>query len=114
MTIACKVNLAFLGSLLWAGQLAAQTGTISGRVADATTMGAVASASVVIEGTRRGTTTGADGAFMLTGVPVGTHSVTARFIGYAPLTQEVTVRAGQTTAVEFSLQRLSRMASAGA
>ncbi|MCH8991097.1 MAG: SusC/RagA family TonB-linked outer membrane protein, partial [Acidobacteria bacterium] len=34
-----------------------------------------------------------------------THQVTARLIGYAPLTQQVTVRPGQTATVEFSLQR---------
>ncbi len=107
MAIARKVNLAFVVSLLWAGQLAAQvqTGRIAGRVADGNTMEAVAGASVVIRGTRTRTNTGADGAFTLSRVSVGTHFVTARFIGYAPVTQEVTVIAGLTTTVEFSLQR---------
>ncbi len=105
MTMPRKVCLAFLGSLLCAGQLAAQTGAISGRVADAVTMEAMAGASVLIGGTTRGTNTGPDGSFTLSGVPVGTHLLTARFIGYAPVTQEVTVSAGQTTTVEFSLQR---------
>ena len=105
MALSRKVILTFIVSLLWAGQLAAQTGSISGRVADAATFGAVAGAGVVIEGTQRGTTTGPDGAFTLSNVPPGTHSVTARFIGYAPVTQQVTVRPGQTTTVEFSLRR---------
>ncbi len=105
MALSRKVILTFIVSLLWAGQLAAQTGSISGRVTDAATFGAVAGAGVVIEGTQRGTTTGPDGAFTLSNVPPGTHSVTARFIGYAPVTQQVTVRPGQTTTVEFSLQR---------
>ena len=105
MALSRKVILTFIVSLLWAGQLAAQTGSISGRVTDAATFGAVAGAGVVIEGTQRGTTTGPDGAFTLSNVPPGTHSVTARFIGYAPVTQQVTVRPGQTTTVEFSLRR---------
>ncbi|MCH8145953.1 MAG: carboxypeptidase-like regulatory domain-containing protein, partial [Gemmatimonadetes bacterium] len=105
MALSRKVILTFIVSLLWVSQLAAQTGSISGRVTDAATFGAVAGAGVVIEGTQRGTTTGPDGAFTLSNVPPGTHSVTARFIGYAPLTQQVTVRPGQTTTVEFSLQR---------
>ena len=105
MALSRKVILTFIVSLLWAGQLAAQTGSISGRVTDAATFGAVAGAGVVIEGTQRGTTTGPDGAFTLSNVPPGTHSVTARFIGYAPVTQQVTVRPGQTATVEFSLQR---------
>ena len=107
MALSRKVILTFIVSLLWAGQLAAQTGSISGRVTDAATFGVVAGAGVVIEGTQRGTTTGPDGAFVLNAVPAGTHLVTARFIGYAPLTQQVTVRPGQTTTVEFSLQRLA-------
>ena len=105
MALSRKVILTFIVSLLWVSQLAAQTGSISGRVTDAATFGAVAGAGVVIEGTQRGTTTGPDGTFVLSNVPPGTHSVTARFIGYAPLTQQVTVRPGQTTTVEFSLRR---------
>ncbi len=107
MVIVRKVKFALLGSLLWAGQVAAQgqTGSISGQVTDATTMEAVAGADVSVEGTRRGTAARLDGSFMLTGVPVGTQRVTARVIGYAPMTQEVVVRAGQTTTVEFALVR---------
>ncbi len=105
MALMRKVILTFIVSLLWAGHLAAQTGTITGRVADATTMGAMAGAGVGIEGTQRGTTTGPDGAFVLSNVPVGTHQVTVRLIGYAPVTQEVTVMAGRTATVQFSLQR---------
>ncbi|MFB3113261.1 MAG: SusC/RagA family TonB-linked outer membrane protein, partial [Gemmatimonadales bacterium] len=105
MALVRKVILTSIASLLWAGQLAAQTGTITGRVTDAATTGAAAGAGVEIEGTQRGTTTGPDGAFVLSNVPVGTHQVTARLIGYAPVTQEVTVMAGRTATVEFSLQR---------
>ncbi len=101
-----KVTPAFLVIALWAGQLGAQqTGTISGVVADSTSLQGLGAATVFIEGTRRATNTESDGAFTLSDVPVGTHSVTARYIGYAPVTQEVTVRAGQTTTVQFSLVR---------
>jgi iron complex outermembrane receptor protein len=105
MTLVRKVVLTFIASLLSVSQLAAQTGSISGQVTDAATMGVVAGAGVVIEGTQRGTTTGPDGAFVLGAVPPGTHLVTVRFIGYAPLTQQVTVTPGQTTTVEFAMQR---------
>jgi iron complex outermembrane receptor protein len=107
MAMSRKVLSVFLVSLLSAGPLAAQTqtGNISGRVADATTADVVVGASVLLEGTRRATNTGSDGTFLLTDVPAGTHFVTARLIGYGPQTQEVTVRAGQTTTVEFVLPR---------
>ncbi len=105
MTLVRKVILTSIVSLLCVGQLAAQTGSISGQVTDAATLAAATGASIVIEGTQRGTTAGADGAFVLSAVPVGTHLLTVRFIGYAPVTQQVTVNPGQTTTVEFSLQR---------
>ena len=107
MAIARKVKLAFLASLLWAGPLAAQiqTGSITGRARDASSMVALGGANVAIEGTRRGTTVGTDGAFTFSGVPVGIHRVTVRFVGYAPVTQEVLVRVGLTATVEFSLER---------
>ncbi len=101
MALLRKVILTFVVSLLWAGQLAAQTGSVSGRVTDATTTGAVAGAGVEIEGTQYRTATGSDGAFVLSNVPAGTHKVTVRFIGYAPVTQQVTVNPRQTTTVEF-------------
>ena len=107
MAIARNAILAFLVSLLWVSQLAAQTqtGTIIGRVADAATTEALVGAGVVIEGMRREATTGADGSFTLTDVPTGTHRVMVRYIGYAQGVQEVTVTAGQTARVDFSLQR---------
>jgi iron complex outermembrane receptor protein len=105
MAIARKVTLPCLLTALWAGQLTAQSGSISGRVTDVVTMDAIAGARVQLEGTRRETSTGPQGDFVLGDVPVGIHRVTARLIGYAPVTQEVTVSAGQTVAVELSLQR---------
>ena len=61
MTIARRITFVFLVSLFWSGQLAAQTGTISGRITDAVTTSPVAGVSVLIEGTQRGTTAAADG-----------------------------------------------------
>lgn len=87
------------------GSLVAQTGVISGRVVDATSATAISGATIQIEELRRSTTTGVDGTFRLADVPVGTHRVTARVIGYGPVTQQVSVQAGQTTALEFSLER---------
>ncbi len=107
MSYVRRVLLVFLIGIFGSAPLAAQeqTGTVSGRVIDATTSEVVAGAIVSVEGTRRATTTGADGLFRLTDVPVGTQQITARVIGYGPITQQVTVNAGQTVTVEFSLER---------
>jgi TonB-linked SusC/RagA family outer membrane protein len=94
-----------LGCLLWAVQLGAQNpaGTITGRVVDAATQQPLSGANVLIEGTSRGTLTRADGGFLLTGVPAGTHQVRASLIGYGSNTETVAVQAGQTATVRFAL-----------
>jgi TonB-dependent starch-binding outer membrane protein SusC len=102
-----RLRLAALtGVLLCAVPLAAQTptGTITGRVFDATTMQPLAGATVAVEGTQRGTATRSDGAFLLTGVPVGTHQLRASLIGYAQAQQEVTVAADGAASVQFTMQ----------
>ncbi|MDE2653426.1 MAG: TonB-dependent receptor [Gemmatimonadota bacterium] len=43
------------------------------------------------------------GAFSMSGVAAGTHTLEVRLIGYAVLTQEVTVTSGRTTNLELSL-----------
>jgi iron complex outermembrane receptor protein len=107
MAIARKLVLTVLVGLFGSSQLAAQgqTGTISGSVSDGATQEVLVGAIVEIGGTPRGTTTGTDGSFLLTDVPAGNYFVTARLLGYAPLTEEVTVPAGQMVTVEFSLVR---------
>ena len=97
--------LALTGGLLLAAPIDAQdlTGTISGRVVDSTTQQPLAGATVRVEGTQRGTITADNGGFTIGGVPAGTHQVRATRIGYAPLVQTITVAAGATANVEFSL-----------
>ncbi len=97
--------LAFLVGLAGVGQLDAQTGSITGRVVDEATAGGVAQAAVAVQGMSGVVLTGADGSFTIPGVPVGTHNVTVRYIGYGPLTQVVTVSAGQAAVAMFSLRR---------
>lgn len=106
MAIRRSLTLALVGSLWAAGPLLAQagTGTVVGTVRDGATAQGVASAGVSIEGTRRGTTTSPDGSFILTQVPAGTVRIVARAIGFGPVVQEVTVTAGRTTTVDFSLE----------
>jgi TonB-dependent starch-binding outer membrane protein SusC len=93
-----------LALLLWAVPLAAQGGgTITGRVVDAATQAAIPGAQVRVQGTTRGAATGAEGRFEITGVPAGTVTLTASTLGYGTATRQVTVAAGQTVDVTFSL-----------
>lgn len=97
---------ALVGVLLLAVPLSAQapSGMITGRVVDSTTQQPLPGVAVMIEGTRRGTVTGDDGRFVLTGVAAGTHTVRARRIGYTSQPQNVAVAAGGTATVQFALQ----------
>jgi TonB-linked SusC/RagA family outer membrane protein len=91
--------------LLWAGQLGAQasTGTISGRVVDSTSQQPLSNVTVAVPGTQLGALTRNDGGFILTNVPVGAQRVRASRIGYRSSEQPVTVNAGATATVQFSL-----------
>ena len=86
--------------------LAAQDarGTIIGRVTDGRSGGPLAQVAVEVEGTRLGATTGSDGQYRIAGVSAGAHTVAARRIGYAVLRKPVTVSAGGTATVDFTLQ----------
>jgi TonB-linked SusC/RagA family outer membrane protein len=102
-----------VGGLLCAAQLGAQatTGTITGRVVDSTSQQGIPSVNVLVEGTRHGALTRDDGSFTIGGVPVGVQRVRATRIGYAPVVRDVTVTAGTTVSVQFSLARQAAVLS---
>ncbi|MGH2566823.1 MAG: carboxypeptidase-like regulatory domain-containing protein, partial [Bacteroidota bacterium] len=80
------------------------TGEVRGTVVDASRNEPLVGANVVLAGTTMGSTTNADGDFVIRRVPPGQYSVVARFVGYRSLAKDVTVQAGQTVTVDFSLQ----------
>jgi len=81
------------------------TGRIRGRVIDAYTQQPVAGATVVVESVQLGTRTGSDGAYTISGVPAGVHTVRVESNGRVPARQQVTVAAGKTTTADFQLAR---------
>ncbi len=96
----------FLGALLTGlpGILSAQTtGTVAGRVVDAASLRPLSDAQVTIVGTGLGALSNAEGTFLIRNVPVGEVRVQVIILGYGTREQTATVRAGQTTAVDFAL-----------
>jgi outer membrane receptor protein involved in Fe transport len=85
--------------------LAAQEGTttIRGTVTNAGTNGPIPGAQVFVVGTRLGGATGPDGRYQFAGVPAGTHIVRVRALGYQPTEKSVTVAAGATTTLDFTV-----------
>jgi len=79
----------------------AQTGTISGKIIDETGLG-LPGASVVIKGQSRSSSTDVNGNYRIAGVPNGTVTLTASFIGYT--SADLTVTVSGNTAANFNLK----------
>lgn len=78
-------------------------GAIAGKVFDAKSKAALASASVDC-GTAGSATTGADGRYALADVPAAAYTCTASRTGYASKSQSVSVASGATTTADFGLR----------
>ncbi|MDX1637262.1 MAG: carboxypeptidase-like regulatory domain-containing protein [Balneolaceae bacterium] len=87
--------------------LAQPTGTISGTVITQDDGTPIRDVNVAIRNTRYGTTTDPQGIFRLTGIPAGTYTLTASFIGYEPKQTRISVEKDQTTEVILSLRPFS-------
>jgi len=96
------VLVAGLALLLAPATLAAQGGTVRGRVSDSTGA-AVIRATVSLEGTALRAVTTERGEYVLSGVPVGTWTVRVRALGYAPRAVSVTIAAAETVTQDITL-----------
>ncbi len=102
----CGRVLAVSALLVCAAPLAAQEGDgkIEGTVSDQAGV-PLANAQVLIVGTSYGAVTNERGYYFINNVPVGTYTVRAQFIGYAPTeVRGVRVQGGQTMTVDVRLQ----------
>src|SRR5690606_30972818 len=82
----------------------AQNGQIVGQVRDATSGAPLGEVQVHIPTAGIGVLSRADGRFVIVNVPAGSYDLRAERLGYAALTQQFTVTAGQPTQVDFSLE----------
>jgi TonB-dependent receptor len=83
-----------------AAQAGTETGTIIGRVSDATTKLALPGARVSIPGTSLETFTNQQGDYALSNVAPGRMDVVVSFVGFETLTLHTQVEAGQTVRVD--------------
>ncbi|HEU4632199.1 MAG TPA: SusC/RagA family TonB-linked outer membrane protein [Gemmatimonadaceae bacterium] len=98
--------LALAALLATPGHAAAQaTGQIGGTVTDSSSGTPIVGALVSVMGTTLGASTGADGRYLVTGVPAGTHTVQVRRLGFTPRNvPQVVVTAGQRATVDVRLR----------
>src|SRR5688572_14428866 len=78
------------------------TGTIRGRVTETGSGRGLPDVQVSVSGTRLAAATNPNGEYTIALVPTGSRSVTARRIGYQPVTKQVDVEAMGVT-VDFTL-----------
>ena len=98
--------LLLAGSVALPGALAAQgAGTVRGKVTETDGGAAVASAQVVVVGTRLGAITQPTGEYVITGVPTGQQTIRVMRIGYTPADKEVTVPASGEVRADVSIAR---------
>ena len=90
-------------TLLAVPGLAAQTGSVAGRVVDGSSGQPIPAAQVFIADLDIGVLSQQNGSYILLNVPAGPRSVTVQRIGYRQVSQNVTVAAGQTAVLDFRI-----------
>ena len=103
-----RLLLTAVGCLIFVGtasRLLAQagTGTVRGKITSAAGGMPVSGAQLSIVGTRIGAAAASDGGYVINGAPAGAQTIRVRMIGFAPVTQSVTVQPGGNVSVDFAL-----------
>ncbi len=81
----------------------AQRGTVSGKVTDAASGDPLIGANIILEGTTTGTLSDVDGNFQIA-LPAGEQTLIVSYVGYATVTQKVTVTSGSDTRLDVALE----------
>jgi TonB-linked SusC/RagA family outer membrane protein len=96
-------------AVLGAAPVAAQgaTAVVTGTVRDSMLQAPLGGAEVAVLGATgsRGTRTGPNGRYTITGVPAGAVTVRVRLVGFGPTERALTLRGGETTTADFALMQ---------
>jgi len=85
------------------GTAAAPTGKIIGTVFDSESREPLIGGMVMIDGTALGNVTNNDGYYFITDVPSGVVTIRAEYLGYASISRDLEIPAGQTVTIDFGL-----------
>jgi TonB-linked SusC/RagA family outer membrane protein len=80
-----------------------QVGSVSGRVSEAPSGQPVPGVQIVVSGTSLGSVTDDSGQYRIVGIPAGRHSISARRLGYAPMTKQLVVADESSRTLDFVL-----------
>jgi TonB-dependent SusC/RagA subfamily outer membrane receptor len=86
--------------------LAAQTGSLTGRITNTASGSAVDGAQVFVAQLNLGTLSRADGRFLIPNVPAGTHEIVVERIGYRTERRSVTIGTTGATSADFALTEM--------
>src|SRR3989304_9798167 len=81
----------------------AQTGSVKGTIEDAATGETLVGATVLIQGTNKGTITDMDGNYQLNDIAQGTYNLVISYVSYEQQIQRVEVRQNTITELSISL-----------
>jgi uncharacterized ubiquitin-like protein YukD len=95
------LTLFFLAPLPSAAQ---STGTVQGRIVDASDGSPLPGANVVVNGTGIGTSTDQNGRYQIPNVPTGDQTLVVSYVSYQQKTVDVTVPANQSVAKTVDLK----------
>lgn len=98
-----RALLSAVATLVLTASAASAQGTIAGTVVDDNAGLTITGALVRIPALNRETLTDRTGRFLLPSVPEGRHTVTVRYLGYAPVSREVDVTRGATVRLELRI-----------
>lgn len=91
--------------ILHAQDVARPTGTIEGRVINASTQEPVPGATIIAIGTKAGAVSNQQGRFVMKNVPVGVYTLRGTALGFRPfLRADVTVSSGKPYLIEIGLE----------
>ncbi len=82
----------------------AQTASISGRVTDSANGEVITGANIYVVQLERGAVSDLDGNFTVTNIPAGTYTVNITYVGYRPISQQVTLSSGQSFTLNVEMQ----------
>lgn len=83
----------------------AQSGSVAGKVIDASSGESIIGANVLVEGTTLGAATDLDGNYVIKNIPIGKINLVISFISYSKTTvKDIQIESGKTLALNISLK----------
>ena len=92
---------------LLAGNVMSQNVSVRGKIEDAATGETLIGATVLIQGTNKGTVTDLDGNYTLRDIEAGAYNLVISYVSYTQMIQRVEVRKGETTELNIKLAAAS-------